>query len=124
MHRPSNKEIIKKVHEALGAVQKGHRAFALQKHLVDDLDTLGLDDENEYWQLIEKCLLEIADVGSVVCYAGGRPPQRSYEPQIKGMELWAYAWDSKRLQKPMYLKFALKNSFYFHVDCHENRAEK
>ncbi|MEI8341058.1 MAG: hypothetical protein WCH43_05910, partial [Verrucomicrobiota bacterium] len=91
--RPSQKEIINKVRGALAAVQNGQGFFALNKHLTDDLNELGLN-ENEYWQLIEKCLEEIAAIGPVACYAGGHPPQRSYEPGIKDKELWAYAWDS------------------------------
>jgi hypothetical protein len=66
-------------------------------------------------------LEEIQNAGPIQCYAGTRPPQRSYEPEILRLELWAYSWHSPRFRKRMYLKFALKNQCYIYVDCHADR---
>ena len=118
--RPSNKEIFNKVRDGLAAVCAEQRRFASPKHFAADLDALELTSANDYWQLIEKLLGEILTAGPVACYAGGRPPKRSYEAGIKNAELWAYAWDSPSLGKRMYLKFVLENEWYLHVDCHES----
>src|SRR5258708_26331357 len=121
--RPSTKEICNKVRDGLSAVRAQHREFALHKHVVADLDALGLNSENDYWNLIETLLGEILAAGPVESYAGGRPPQRSYEAGMKDAELWAYTWNSPSQIKRMYLKFVLKNDWYFHVDCHESTGE-
>lgn len=79
----------------------------------EDLPALTLD-------LLE----EIQRAGPNECYVGTRPPQRSYEPEILKLELWAYSWHSPRLGKRMYLKFALKKPWYIHVGCHEDRPKE
>ena len=54
-------------------------------------------------------------------YAGQRPPQRSYEDKIKGCELFAFKWESKRFGCELYLKFVLKESLMWLVSFHPNR---
>lgn len=126
--RPSNKEICKKVADALAAIEAGRRFIALTKHLVGDLAELELEDEAALWELIPRLLKEIRKADPVRCYAGSRPPQRSYESEIKGEDLWAFRWPSVTLGREMYLKFALKNTkagwVFAHVDCHEDRPKK
>lgn len=126
MPRPSDREIIGKLLDARDAVESGRRIVAVRKHLAADLADLELDSAQELWTLLPKLLEEIVRSNPVACYAGGRPPQRSYEDEIKGLELWAYAWPSVTLKKEMYLKFALEkdpqgNWHYLHVDLHESR---
>ena len=43
-------------------------------------------------------------------YCGGHPPARSYEPLTKGVDMFAFAWNSDYLVRSMYLKFALVKS--------------
>lgn len=74
--------------------------------------------------LLIELLKEIEHEGPLKCYAGTRPPQRSYEPEILKLELWAYSWHSQRYSKQMYLKFALKKQCYIYVDCHEDRPQE
>jgi hypothetical protein len=101
------------------ALRAGRLQYGPLKHLSGDLDDLGIDTPDLSGLLIE-LLEEIQNAGPIECYAGTRPPQRSYEPEILRLELWAYSWHSPRLHKRMYLKFALKNQCYVYVDCHED----
>jgi len=119
--RPSKKEICKKITDALEALGAGQFQIGLTKHLVGDLAELALDSAQDLPNLLTDLLKEIQDEGPIECYAGTRPPQRSYEQSIHDLELWAYAWHSERFKKRMYLKFALKNGCYIYVDCHEDR---
>ena len=118
--RPSNKEICNKVADALGALRDGRFQIGPTKHLTGDLDELQLETP-ELPGLLIVLLEEIKNAGPIECYAGTRPPQRSYEPEIAQLELWPYRWHSHRLCKRMYLKFALKKQWYVYVDCHEDR---
>ena len=78
------------------------------------LDVLA---DGEVWELIGELLEEISPAD----YAGLRPPQKSYERAIKEKELFAFAWDSKKLGKRMYLKFALVNGDYYYVSLHKSK---
>lgn len=126
--RPSNREIYKKVSDALLAVQAGRRALGLTKHLLGDFDALGIGSEQELWTILATLLQEIINAGPPDCYchAGGHPPRRSYDEEMKGMELWPYRWDSPSQRKVMFLKFAMRPDCkgiwsYIHVDVHEDR---
>ena len=126
--RPSDREIWKKIADASEALKLGRFQIGPTKHLAGDLAELQLQATRDLPHLLASLLKEIQDAGPTECYAGTRPPQRSYEPEINRLELWAYAWHSQRFQKRMYLKFALKNQgtnqCYIHVDCHEDRPEQ
>lgn len=119
--RPSHKELCGKVADALKALNCGRFLLGPLKHLSGDLEELQLAEAAELPQVLVELLNEIQREGPATCYRGGRPPQRSYEEEIRGLELWAYSWHSQRFQKHMYLKFALKKECYIHVDCHGDR---
>lgn len=119
--RPSPHEICKKVADALEALKGGRFTPALTKHLVGDLESLELDSADDLPDLLMEFLKEIQTANPIHCYAGTKPPQRSYEEEIRNLELWAYSWHSARLGKQMYLKFAFRNQHYFYVDCHDDR---
>jgi hypothetical protein len=118
---PSSKSIINRISDAIAAVDAGRMAFIATKHLAADIEELGLADAGDYWDAIFEFLHEIKTAGPANCYAGGRPPKRCYEPGFKGLELFAYAWDSPSAGRRLYLKFAMKESHYYHLDCHEER---
>jgi hypothetical protein len=119
---PTAKTIIKRVSEAIAAIAEERMSFiAPNKHLASDLTELGLDSADEYWDAIVVFLHEIKAAGPKGCYVGGRPPQRCYEPRAKDLELFAYAWTSPSEQRRLYLKFAVKDGHYYHLDCHEDR---
>lgn len=113
--------IINRVAAAIAAVDAGHMTFIATKHVAADIQELGLADADAYGDAIFEFLHEIQEAGPDRCYAGGRPPQRCYEPGHKGLELFAYAWNSPSAGKRLYLKFAMKDGHYYHLDCHEDR---
>ena len=81
--RPSNREICGKVADALAALRAGQFQFGPTKHISGDLDDLGVDTADLLEVLVE-LLEEVQNAGPIQCYAGTRPPQRSYEPEILG----------------------------------------
>lgn len=127
--RPSNHEIIKKIQDALEGI-KAHRCkIPLTKHWSDDLAALEISTEKEMWQILPILLSEIQEADPLTCYVGGSPPQRSYDEEMKDLELWPYRWRSAYLNKTMFLKFSLKkdsggNWWYLHVDVHEDRPTR
>jgi hypothetical protein len=72
------------------------------------------------WELILGLLEEIVPDD----YVGAHPPMRSYEKTIEGKELLAFSWWSKRLEKKMYIKFALKDNKFYYVSLHEDKKIK
>ena len=120
--RPSNREIWKKIADALEALKQERFQRGLTRHYSSDLAELKVS-EQELPHLLAEMLKEIQDAKPTECYAGNRPPLRSYEPEIQNLELWAYAWHSRHFNKQMYLKFAIKKQCYIHVRCHEDRQE-
>jgi len=105
----------------LDAIRNNRFQLGPPKHLSSDLAELQLATAQDLPNLLIVLLEEIKNAGPITCYAGTRPPQRSYEPEVRNLELWAYSWHSARFQKRMYVKFALKKQWYIHVDCHEDR---
>ena len=123
-NRPSKHEICKKIKDALESLTARRIMFGTNKHLPDDMDGLEMESEADLPPLLIKLLNEINEAGPLECYAGTRPPLRSYEPEIHRLELWAYSWQSKQCGKKMYLKFALKKEWYVYVDCHPDRPRR
>src|SRR2546428_5180925 len=119
--RPSDRELWKKIADALAALRAGRWDPGLTKHVVADLAELELDASRDLPVLLIQLLEEIQTAGPSKCYRGTRPPQKSYEPEIEKLELWAFAWHSERFGKRMYLKFALRKQCYVYVDCHKDR---
>ena len=119
--RPSTREMCKKIADALAALRSGKFTQVVTKHIYGDLADLELDSASDLPGLLIELLEEIQTIGPVECYRGGKPPQRSYEPELNGLELWPYSWQSERLGRAMYLKFAMKKEWYIYVDCHRDR---
>jgi hypothetical protein len=86
---------------------------------VGELYDLEIESPNQVWKLIIELLDEIFPKD----YAGGRPPQTSYEKPIEDQELFAFCWNSKKLGKIMYLKFALKENRYYYVSLHRSKEQ-
>jgi len=118
--RPSNHEICKKIADALAAIRGDKFSQVVTKHIYADLADMELDSATDLPGLLIELLEEIRIIGPIECYAGGKPPKRSYEPELHNQELWAYSWHSERLGKQMYIKFVLKSGWYIHVDCHKD----
>ncbi len=115
--RPSDRELIKRIKEAKEFLKDRQGMFANQSKAVGELNDLDIWDTNEIWVLIRELLEEISPKD----YRGARPPQKSYEKVISGLELLAFSWWSTKLSKQMYIKFALKDEHYYYVSLHESR---
>src|SRR5579872_6307162 len=102
-NRPSDGELDRKIKAAKIALETQKGLFANFNKVVGELDELNIESPNQIWELIMALLEEIRPED----YAGGRPPQKSYEKTIEGRELFAFCWNSKILGKKMYIKFAL-----------------
>lgn len=117
--RPSVRELDGKIKSAIEIVSAGGKflfandeaSMAEIRSECHDLDTLEAD--------ILECLKEIKSSD----YAGGKPPQKSYEAKLKDSDLFAFAWDSKHKGERMYLKFVIKNDNFYYVSFHKDRKE-
>ena len=90
MNRPSAREIDKRLEEAKEALKNRRVAFANPAKVVKELTDLEIDDSGKVWELLGKLVDELC----LADYAGGHPPQKSYEPAIADSELWAFSWTS------------------------------
>ena len=118
--RPSSKELAGKLKEAKVLLCEQPGLFAEPVKAVGEFMELGIGDTAEVWPLIVKLLDEITPSA----YTGGRPPQKSYEKQIEGVELFAFSWASTHLSRKMYLKFALKGGRFYYVSLHKDRPHQ
>ena len=116
--RPSDRELTKRLNEAKEFLKNRYGLFANQSKAVGELNDLNIGDTNEVWQLIRELLEEISPKD----YRGSRPPQKSYEKAIAGLELLAFSWWSPKSGKQMYIKFVLKNERYYYVSLHQSRS--
>ncbi|MBN9377480.1 MAG: hypothetical protein BGO14_10325 [Chlamydiales bacterium 38-26] len=116
--RPSDRELTKRLSEAKEFLKKRHGLFANPSKAMGELNDLDIGDSNDVWQLIRELLEEISPKD----YKGSRPPQKSYEKAIAGLELLAFSWWSSKFAKEMYIKFVLKNERYYYVSLHQSRS--
>jgi len=86
MNRPSPREIDRRLNEAKLALEENKAYFSNPAKVVEELTALNVGDSGEAFVLISKLLDEV----KVENYAGHHPPQVNYEPQGKGLELWAF----------------------------------
>ncbi|MBA2368802.1 MAG: hypothetical protein H0V82_07240 [Candidatus Protochlamydia sp.] len=116
--RPSDRELIKRLNEAKEFLENHHGVFATPSKIMGELNDLDIGNSNDVWLLIRELLDEISPKD----YRGSRPPQKSYEKAIAGLELLAFSWWSSKLAKQMYIKFVLKNGRYYYVSLHQSRS--
>lgn len=116
--RPSDRELNKRINEAKESLKNRNGLFANPSKAVGELNDLDIGDANDIWLLIRELLEEISPKD----YRGTRPPQKSYEKAILGLELMAFSWWSPRFAKQMYIKFVLKNERYYYVSLHQSRS--
>lgn len=120
MNRPTNREIDKRLKEAKEALENRQVAFANHNKVVGELMDLKIEKTDEVWDLISKIINEIR----IKDYNGAYPPLKSYEPNIENHELWAFSWHSSNLDRQMYLKFSVKNGYFYYVSLHECKSFK
>jgi len=56
-------------------------------------------------------------------YAGGNPPQKSYEKSILGSELFSFRWNRRVFGCDMYFKFAVRKGVLWIVSLHKDRKQ-
>ena len=115
--RPTDRELDKKIREAKQALEAGCASFANPEKIVGELMEMEISDSKEVWTLIGELLSEISPKD----YAGRRPPMRAYEATIRNKELLAFSWNSRKMGKRMYLKFALKEGRFYYVSLHASK---
>lgn len=118
--RPSDRELNKRLIEAKNFLRDRPGAFANPSKAVGELNDLNIGDSHEVWSLIRELLEELTPED----YKGARPPQKSYEKAIAGLELLAFSWWSTKCAKQMYIKFVLKDERYYYVSLHQSRPTK
>jgi len=119
MKRPSPKELFNKVKAAKQAAASGDVALLNQSVMAIDAIDLDYVIDNELLKFLPDCLAEIRPAD----YVGLYPPQRSYEAEIKGLELFAFRAQSQTFQCEIYIKFALADDFLWLVSFHKNRSQ-
>jgi hypothetical protein len=117
MKRPSHKELIKKIRDARIAVAQSRVALVNQAALAADALALGYSIVTELRDVLD----DLLDGCQPENYTGKRPPQRSYEQDITGLELFAFVVSPERFDKQVYLKFAYAQDIFWLVSLHENR---
>jgi hypothetical protein len=115
---PSHKALTGKIREATKSVQSGHVRLLNPESIAADLLELNCEI-SEVKEVLSDLLKEITPGH----YAGGRPPQRSYEADLGGNELYAFKIESKRLGCLVYFKFVLLDGYLWLVSLHENKTE-
>jgi hypothetical protein len=120
MNRPSHRELFGKLRAARAAVEKGQVALLNQMALAADAIELDYSIGTE----LNAVLVELLEGTTPLDYTGSRPPQRSYEQDIEGLELFAFSVDSKRFKCRVYLKFAIAEEMFWLVSLHQDRPTK
>jgi len=116
--RPSHKELTGKLQTALESVH-ANRILIVEPTVIAS-DAIELE-----YSIIElqAVLLDLLNCTGPEHYAGNKPPARSYETQIKNLDLWAFSVDCPRFELPVYYKFTLSNGWFFLVSLHPCRGK-
>lgn len=128
--RPSHKELSNKLRQAKEALTADLVLVVSEhKHFQPDMQECRSATTKAHYRRILQFLEEIAADGGADCYVGRYPPYKCYEKNFENDELYAFAWDSKRMKKRMYLKFGIRTTktgepWYIYLNCHEDQPEK
>lgn len=100
-------------------MQKGRVNIINQTALA--ADALELDYSIEFELL--KVLNELLERTTPADYSGGRPPIRSYEDEITGLDLFAFVVEIDRFEFPVYYKFSVSRDALWLVSLHVDRKD-
>lgn len=120
MERPSHKELYKKLRKAGIAVSKDLVSLLNQDIIAADAIELEYTIGTELIPILQE-LLDYTTPGD---YAGSRPPRKSYEHEIKGLDLFSFVADCRRIKCRVYYKFALVEERFWLVSLHQDRPIK
>ncbi len=117
MNRPSHKELTRKISIANKCITDGNIYLINHESIVCDALDLGyiIDTDLSY------ILKDIIGNLSADDYIGHRPPNKSYERAIEGLELFEFTAQCSRFTKRVYLKFSIKEPNFFLVSLHLHR---
>lgn len=117
MGRPSHKEISGKIVQAKTAIKSGNIRIINMLSLVADADELGYLIETD----LDDLLIELLNKSSPDNYTGTRPPQKSYQQEIQGSELFAFTIKATSLDGSIYFKFSMVGKVMFLISLHQDR---
>ena len=120
MKRPTHKELSNKLKQACTFVQKGQANLMNQTAMAADALELDYSIEFELFDVLN----ELIEHTQPTDYIGSKPPQRSYEDEISGLDLFAFVVEIKRFSQPVYYKFSISQDALWLVSLHENRENK
>jgi len=119
MTRPTHRELSNKIKQAIKAVENGNILLLNMVSLVSDADELGYVIEDD----ITTLLIELLKNSNPDNYAGSRPPQRSYQQNIQGAELFAFVVGETTLKKSVYFKFSIVEEMLYLISLHRDRKK-
>jgi hypothetical protein len=127
---PTPKTLSRKLREAQDALAAGRLIVVdYHRHVVDDLDKLGVDEQT-YWSLLPRLVAVAIQAGGQPCYAGRYPADRvNKHPGFNTLEMWAFKVSLPEFPFLIYFKFCLKEHpktkelHYCHVDCHPDKEQ-
>ena len=126
-HRPGPGEVETKVREAIRALENGEYQIIDENQNVRTFASLGVNTMHDVLELVLEFLDEILAAGPHACFCGiGGRVEFCNKRGFGDVRLYAYAWNSGRMRKQMYLKFGLKKRgetpvfTYLHLSCHDD----
>ncbi len=117
MTRPTHRELTKKLKEAWAFIKSEQVFIINQTALAVDALELEYSLEDDLLEVLNE-LLEKTDPA---LYTGSRPPQRSYEDAISGLDLFAFVVEIERFSQPVYFKFSVSEDALWLVSLHQDR---
>lgn len=119
MDRPSFRELDRKLSQAKASVSQNKILTINPAALAADAFDLGYL-MSESAGVLSEILEEITPQD----YIGRRPPEKSYEDEIKDLDLFAFRWNSIRFGCEAYLKFTINRNVLYIVSLHQHRPQK
>ncbi|MBL7047493.1 MAG: hypothetical protein ISR95_07725 [Candidatus Marinimicrobia bacterium] len=116
INRPTYKELNRKINLAKEFVINNQ--FDIVDPVPFALDLIELDCDAD-----QKTISAILDEITPNDYVGTRPPQKSYKNKIKGVDLFAFAWESTKLGCKVYFKFGIINDTLWLVSLHKDKIQ-
>ena len=114
----SHKELSKKIKTAKKIVSEGDVRVLNRAAMIADALELGYLFENEFSEILSDLLNNTEPEH----YTGTKPPQKSYETDILGLEIFAFRVKSSILDPVIYYKFCIKNNCCYIISLHEDRG--
>ena len=116
MKRPTHKELSSKIREAQSCATDERIMLLNPASIAADALDLGYMME-DLSAVLQDVLAEITPEN----YVGLSPPQKSYENQINGADLFPFRWKSLIVKCLAYLKFAMATQTLWLISFHPNR---